>query len=128
MAWQVNSPKTGNGNNQLLFQFILISHLDRKQECIVISFDIGIKPSTWQFYFYILLNFSNSLIFPEIWMRQDKVEENVCYPIMSKMKKNLYEEVFVPALVATVNSILSLHREYVLICVFTTSNSIIGFI
>ena len=60
-------------------------------------------------------------------MRQDKVEENVCYPIMSKMKKNLYEEVFVPALVATVNSILSLHREYVLICVFTTSNSIIGY-
>ena len=61
-------------------------------------------------------------------MRQDKVEENVCYPIMSKMKKNLYEEVFVPALVATVNSILSLHREYVLIWVLITTNSNIGFI
>ena len=48
-------------------------------------------------------------------------------PHYVKNEKNLYEEVFVPALVATVNSILSLHREYVLICVFTTSNSIIGY-
>ena len=49
-------------------------------------------------------------------------------PLCQKWKKNLYEEVFVPALVATVNSILSLHREYVLIWVLITTNSNIGFI